>query len=93
MCSMTLEGHRWLSRLSHLYNDTGCYEVYVMISSYTKVLISHIGQSTIYRWQTRSLLACQWISRMKFHNLEETRSVRAIFNLWLPIEFTWRPLK
>lgn len=85
--SVTLEGHRWFSLLSHFYSDTGCYEGYITVSSHTKVLISHISQSIVYRGQERNLLACQWISRY------ETRNVRAILKLWLPIEFTWGALK
>ena len=42
---------------SHLCNDTGYSEGYVMISSYAKVLIPNMGQNVIYSWQKRSLLA------------------------------------
>lgn len=42
---------------SHLCNDTGYYEGYVMISSYAKVLIPNMGQNIIDSWQKRSLLA------------------------------------
>lgn len=50
-------GHRWLSLLSHLCSDVGYCEGYVLISSYTKVLIPHMGQNIIYSWQERSPLA------------------------------------
>lgn len=46
-CLMTLGGHRWLSLVTHLCNDIGYYEGYVMISSYAKVLILHVGQNII----------------------------------------------
>lgn len=60
-CLMILESHRWLSLLSHLCNDTGCYEGYAMIS-YAKILILHMGQNSICSWQERSFLAVKDIS-------------------------------
>lgn len=58
---MILEGHRWLSLLSHLCSDTGYYEGYAMVSSYTKILILHVGQNIICSCQESSFLAVKKI--------------------------------
>lgn len=65
MCLMTLEGHKWLSLPFHLCNNIGCYEGYLMISSYAKVLIPRMGQHVIYNWQERSLVAVNGIPDSK----------------------------
>lgn len=51
-----------LSLLSHLCNDNEYCEVYVMISSYTKVVIPHVDQNIICSWQEGSLLAVSGIT-------------------------------
>lgn len=51
-----------LSLLSHLCNDNECCEVYVIISSYTKIVIPLGDQNIICSWQERSLLAISGIS-------------------------------